>query len=96
MAWTRSPEKVLLARAGARHRWRDAAGAVPLVASALLWAWVLAGVLGPLGGTMSAIEAPGRAVVPRQPTRAAMVACAPPDEPSGAGALADAARLRHR
>ncbi len=92
MASTWCPE--LLARAGARPRWRGVAGVLPLLTAALLWAWVIAGVLGPLGGAMAALEG---SPAPRQPARAAMIACAPQDGPSVAGdAPAAAARLRQR
>jgi hypothetical protein len=92
-------EATIREREQARTRWRQArvaaAGALPLLTGVLLWAWLLAGVVSPLGAMVRSFD-DARRTTPlpaARPTVPDALACAcPPGEadrpPSRPAALA--------
>jgi hypothetical protein len=82
MTGTERTHAVLDAGWAARLRWsvrEGAGGLLPVAAALALWAWVLAGVMAPLGHALARLE------VGREPPAPSLVGSVPP------GALASAA-----
>ncbi len=75
----RTPPGVERGRWGLRRSALDPVGALlPILAALALWAWVLAGVLAPLGGALARLDGGGPAPVPAGcPAPAAELAAAP-------------------
>jgi hypothetical protein len=88
-----SPGMERMRRARRRQAWVAAAGALPLLTGILLWAWLLAGVLSPLGAVVRTMDDPRSASTPSaaRPAGPEALACAPCDSPA-----AVVAGARHR
>jgi hypothetical protein len=68
--------------------WREAFGALPILAALALWACVLAGVLAPLSGALARLDAPARGAPAAAPCGA------PPDALASAAIAGSRATCR--
>ena len=91
MIGTKRTHAVLETGRTARRRWNaweDAGGLLPVVAALALWAWVLAGVMAPLGHALARLDAG------REPAAPVLACPLPPDALASASGAADLRRCR--